>query len=229
MRVIPILFSVFWILSSFFLSVHAQETDTSSPDIPLDTLIQLPPDTLSITDSITSYQKQLELFSLQTDSLKERAIKGKTTYNHLLQEAKSISQKIMTVQKSIDSSQSELQQYVRDSLSLASIHIKQLTLLKNRFDHTLEDVFSFRQNILDSLQKQQENSVSDIQDSVTDSIAILPPIAKTNSNFQKSYQNDPSTQTFFKVTTWNKRIFLIILSLIYFYWLLELRKKAQKT
>src|SRR5699024_10617600 len=106
---------------------------------------------LSITDSITSYQKQLELFSLQTDSLKERAIEGKTTYNHLLQEAKSISQKIMTVQKSIDSSQSELQQYVRDSLSLASIHIKQLTFLKNRFDHTLEDVFSFRQNILDSL------------------------------------------------------------------------------
>lgn len=229
MRVIPILLSVFWILSSFFLSVHAQETDTSSPDIPLDTPVQLPPDTLSITDSITSYQKQLELFSLQTDSLKERAIEGKTTYNHLLQEAKSISQKIMTVQKSIDSSQSELQQYVRDSLSLASIHIKQLTLLKNRFDHTLEDVFSFRQNILDSLQKQQENSVSDIQDSLVDSIAILPPIAKTNSNFQKSYQNDPSTQTFFKVTTWNKRIFLIILSLIYFYWLFELRKKSSKT
>src|SRR5699024_1324603 len=118
---------------------------------------------------------------------------------------------------------------VRDSLSLASIHIKQLTLLKNRFDHTLEDVFSFRQNILDSLQKQQENSVSDIQDSLVDSIAILPPIAKTNSNFQKSYQNDPSTQTFFKVTTWNKRIFLIILSLIYFYWLFELRKKSSKT
>ena len=229
MRGVPILLSVFWILSWFFLSAHAQDTDTSTSDSPSDTLVQLPSDTLFTSDSIAFYQRQLEHFKLQTDSLKKEATEGKTTFNHLLQEAKSLSLKIMDVQRSIDSSQSQLQMYARDSLSTAGLHIKQLTLLKNRLNHALEDVFSFRQNLLDSLQNPQKNPFSETQDSLLHTMDSLPPIAKASSNFQKSYQNDPSTQTFFKVTTWNKRIFLIILSLIYFYWLFELRKRSTKS